>query len=50
VVRPLDRHIDTQELNALVACSSETGSEAHGISPDAVREAERHVKSCSECR
>jgi hypothetical protein len=49
VERPFDKHIDTQELNALVACSSETGPESHGLSPDAVREAERHVKSCSDC-
>ena len=47
--RPLDKHIDTQELNALVACSSETGPEPHGLSPDAVREAERHVSSCPDC-
>jgi anti-sigma factor RsiW len=49
VGRPFDRHIDTQELNALVAGSSQTGPESHGLSPDAVREAERHVKSCPEC-
>lgn len=47
--RPFDKHIDTQELNALVACSSETAPEPHGLSPDAVREAERHVKSCPDC-
>ncbi len=47
--RPFDKHIDTEELNALVACSSETGPEAHGLSPDAVRGAERHVRSCRDC-
>jgi anti-sigma factor RsiW len=49
VGRPFDKHIDTEELNALVACSLGTGPEPHGLSPDAVREAERHVKSCPEC-
>ena len=29
--------------------SSETGQELHGLSPDAVREAERHVESCADC-
>ena len=47
--RPFDKHIDTQELNALVFCSSETGPGSHGLSRDAVRDAERHVKSCSDC-
>jgi hypothetical protein len=50
VRRPFDQHIDTQELNALVAGSSEIGPELHGLSLDAVRQAERHVKSCRECR
>jgi anti-sigma factor RsiW len=47
--RPFDKHIDNQELNALVPSSSETGQELHGLSPDAVREAERHVGSCVDC-
>lgn len=47
--RPFDKHIDTQELNALVPGSVETGPEPHGLSPDAVRDAERHVKSCRDC-
>jgi hypothetical protein len=49
VRRPFDKHIDTQELNALVAGSSEPGPELHGLSSDAVRQAERHVKACREC-
>ena len=48
--RPFDKHIDNNELNALVSSSSETGQELHGLSPDAVREAERHVESCGDCR
>jgi anti-sigma factor RsiW len=47
--RRFDKHIDDQELNALVPSSSETGQEPHGLSPDAVREAERHVESCGDC-
>jgi hypothetical protein len=49
VGRPFDRHIDTEELNALVACSSESGPEPHGLSPETVREAERHVNCCPDC-
>jgi hypothetical protein len=49
VERPFDKHIDSQELNALVAGSSGTGPELHGLSLDAVREAEGHVKSCRDC-
>jgi len=48
--RPFDKHIDNKELNALVPSSSETGQEVRGLSPDAVREAERHVDSCWDCR
>ena len=47
--RPFDKHIDNDELNALVPWSTETGQELHGLSPEAVREAERHVKSCRDC-
>ena len=46
---PFDKHIDNQELIALVPSSSESGQERHGLSPDAVREAERHVASCADC-
>jgi len=47
--RPFDKHIDNQELNALVPSSSESGQGRYGLSPDAVREAERHVESCRDC-
>ena len=46
--RSFDRHIDNEELNALVPSSSETG-EVPGLSPDVVREAERHVETCRSC-
>ena len=47
--RPVDKHIDNQELDALVPSSSETGHKLHGLSPDVLREAKRHVLSCVDC-
>lgn len=47
--RPVDKHIDNEELNALVPSSAETGQELHGLSPQVVREAERHAQSCVDC-
>ena len=47
--RPVDKHIDNEELNALVSPSPEGEQQLHGLSADAVREAERHVKSCRDC-
>ena len=47
--RPFDKHINNEELNALVPSSSETGQELHRLSADAVYEAERHVRSCVDC-
>ena len=47
--RPFDRHISNEELDALAPSSSETGQGLYGLSPDAVREAERHIRSCEDC-
>ena len=47
--RPFDKHIDNDELNALVPWSAETSQELHGLSPEAAREAERHAQSCVDC-
>jgi anti-sigma factor RsiW len=47
--RPFDKHIDSHELDALAPSPSETGQEFHGLSPDAVREAERHLQTCGDC-
>jgi len=51
--RPIDRHIDNAELNALAPSagsgSSPGGGEPGGLSPDVLREAERHVASCPDC-
>ena len=47
--RPFDRHIDNEELNALVPSPSETGEPTHGLSADAIRSAERHTRLCADC-
>jgi len=47
--RPFDKHIDNEELNALVSPSPEGEQHLHGLPADAIREAERHVKSCRDC-
>lgn len=47
--RSLERHIDNQELDALVPSSSETEHESPRLSSDVVREAARHLASCAEC-
>ena len=47
--RPFDKHIDNNELNALVHSFPEDGDGSHRLSPDAVREAERHVRACADC-
>src|SRR6266576_7112115 len=46
---PFDKHIDNEELNALVPSSGETAQELHRLSPDAIREAECHVEICGDC-
>jgi CHAT domain-containing protein/tetratricopeptide (TPR) repeat protein len=43
LTRPLERHLDSDELDALVS-SQETG-----VSEQAIKEAERHVESCQDC-
>ena len=45
--RPYDRHIDNEELNALVPSSSEIGHEQHGLSPDALRD---HARTSLQLR
>lgn len=45
--RPLDKHVDERELDALVPSSCE--KKRHQLFPDAVGEVERHVDSCAFC-
>jgi anti-sigma factor RsiW len=47
--RPVEKHIDSRELNALVPSSWENGHRLQELSPDALREAERHLRSCADC-
>src|SRR5690242_2942484 len=47
--RPFDKHIDNEELNALVPSSSQTNQVVPGLSPDAVLEVKHHAESCADC-
>lgn len=47
--RPFDKHIDNEELKALVPWSTEASQELHVLSLQVVREAERHAQSCVDC-
>jgi anti-sigma factor RsiW len=47
--RLFDRHIDVQELDALVSLFSKIGEKRSRLSPDDVREAERHLEACEAC-
>jgi hypothetical protein len=47
--RPFDKHIDNEELEALVAPSADTGQKPHGLSRESVRETARHIESCEVC-
>jgi hypothetical protein len=49
MARPLDKHIDDRELDALVPWNSRA-HKSRGLSPASVREAMRHVESCSTCK
>jgi hypothetical protein len=49
MARPSDKHLDNQELAALFPWSSDSGQDLHPLSPDTVREADRHAESCADC-
>jgi tetratricopeptide (TPR) repeat protein len=49
LTRPLDRHLDSSELDALVAARVPDVPVAERLSEEAVREAQRHVESCQDC-
>lgn len=48
--RPFGKHIDEQELNALVPSCADEGQRAYGPLSTSMGEAERHVAYCAECR
>jgi len=47
--RPSGKHIDSQELDALVPSSFEGRRELPGLSRDVIEDAEHHVRSCPDC-
>jgi anti-sigma factor RsiW len=47
--RPLDKHLDSRELDSLVPSAFEAGYELPRLSPDVVRDAQEHVRYCAEC-
>ena len=49
MARPSHRHIDSEELDAL-ASSVPENRETGRLSPDELREAQLHVRSCADCR
>lgn len=48
--RPFDKHIDDEELSALVPSSADVGTRMESPLPASIREAERHLALCAECR
>jgi anti-sigma factor RsiW len=48
--RPFDKHIDAQELEALLLSRPDEGRGVDILRPASMHEAEPHLASCSECR
>jgi len=49
LTRPLDKHLDLDELDALVSSRGITITQAGGLEEQELKEAERHVASCHDC-
>ena len=49
MTRPLDRHLDSDELDALVLSQVPGVSVTRRLSEDVLREVQRHVESCQDC-
>jgi CHAT domain-containing protein/tetratricopeptide (TPR) repeat protein len=49
LTRPLDKHLDPDELDALVSSRGITITQAGGLLEQELKEAERHVASCHDC-
>jgi CHAT domain-containing protein/tetratricopeptide (TPR) repeat protein len=49
LTRPLDRHLDSDEMDALVLSQAPGVSVARRLSEDVLREAQAHVESCQDC-
>ena len=48
-MRSFARHIDNEELDALVPSSARTGEQSQVLFLETLNEVERHVKSCADC-
>ncbi len=49
MIRPRDRHLNSDELDALVRSQTPGVSVAGQLSEEAIRDAQRHVESCQDC-
>jgi len=49
LTRPLDRHLDGDELDALLMPQALGVSPSGRLSEEALREAQRHIESCQDC-
>jgi CHAT domain-containing protein len=49
LTRPADKHLDNNELDALVSLRTESFSDSTGISEQSMGEVRRHAESCPEC-
>jgi hypothetical protein len=49
LTRPFDRHLDTDELDALVWPEGERVQSSEHLSAQAIEEAQHHLESCENC-
>jgi hypothetical protein len=49
LTRPLEKHLDSDELDRLVSLPEASVSGSEQLSEPTLREAQRHVESCQEC-
>ena len=49
MTRPLNKHLDNQELDALVPSCNESGEVEQELAPDQLKDARHHVSLCLEC-
>ena len=47
--RPLNKHLDNKELNAMVPSCCETGQDQHVLDTNALSDAKHHVSFCLQC-
>ena len=49
MTRPLDRHLDNAEIDALVSMSTAGNGGSVGLSGEDVQQCQRHAESCEDC-